>query len=186
MSIESLKNVGKTSVYPKGSIICREGDEGHSLYILLQGTVDVTINSFSNNAKTLLTLKQGSFFGEMSLLEKKPRSATVSTKTDNVIVLEISEKDFPALLAADTSIAYHLLLTLNKRLNHMLDEIEKENKRFVFNYRKNNHYLAIQGLNEKSFQQIAQESSEYVWTLLKYLSASLNEMNNMYMNYIPN
>lgn len=186
MSIDAFKNIGKTSTYKKGSIICREGDEGHSMYILLQGSVDVTINSYSNNSQSLVTLKSGSFFGEMSLLEKKPRSATVSTRTDDVIVLEVSEKDFPLLLAQDTSIAYRLLLTLNKRLNNMLDHVEKENKRFVYNYRKDSTYTAIQNLNQKGFETIAAENGDYVWTLLKYLSTSLNEMNNIYLNYINN
>lgn len=186
MSIDSFKNIGKTSVYQKGSIICREGEPGHSMYILLQGAVDVTINSYSDNKKSVVTLKTGSFFGEMSLLEQKPRSATISTKTDDVIVLEISEKDFPSLLKKDTSIGYRLLLTLNKRLNNMLDQVEKENKRYVYNYRKNSTYLAIQNLNEKGFETIAAENADYVWTLLKYLSASLNEMNNIYLNYVNN
>ena len=95
-------------------------------------------------------------------------------------------KDFPLLLAQDTSIAYRLLLTLNKRLNNMLDHVEKENKRFVYNYRKNSTYTAIQNLNQKGFETIAAENGDYVWTLLKYLSTSLNEMNNIYLNYINN
>lgn len=81
----------KTQEYPKGIIICRKGEPGHSMFVLLQGLVEVTLNSYSNDAKSILTLQKGSFFGEMSLLEKKPRSATVSTRTD-VVVLEISAK----------------------------------------------------------------------------------------------
>ena len=178
---ETVKSTRKTHEYKRGEIICREGEYGHSMYVLLQGTVEVTLNSYSNDAKSIITLQKGSFFGEMSLLEKKPRSATVSTKSDNVIVLEISEQDFPSLLIEDTGIAYKLLLTLNKRLNNMLNQIEEDNKKYVYLYRKNPTYTAIQNLTEKGFEAIAHENSSYVWTLLKYLSSSLSELNTKYL-----
>ena len=182
MSIELLKKCGKTSVYKKDTIICREGEVGHSMYIVLDGVVAVNINSFSNNAQSLCYLQPGSFFGEMSLLEKKPRSATVSTCSDNVVILEIEEKDFPELLQEETAIAYHLLCTLNQRLNNMLERIEKENKKFVYKYRKNANYMVIQKMDKKSFETIAHENANYVWTLLKYLSVCLNGVNSVYLN----
>ena len=181
----NTKTTRKTQAYPAGSIICREGEAGHSMFILLQGVVEVTLNSYSNDAKSIISLQKGSFFGEMSLLEKKPRSATVSTRTD-AVVLEISEKDFPALLVEDIAIAYKLLLTLNNRLNNMLHQLEENNKRFVFNYRKNPTYTAIQNLNERDFESIAHEKSDYVWTLLKYLSSSLSDLNTKYVDDISN
>lgn len=179
------KTTRKTQTYPAESIICREGEPGHSMFILLQGLADVTLNSYSNDAKSIISLQKGSFFGEMSLLEKKPRSATVSARTD-VVVLEISEKDFPTLLVEDTAIAYKLLLTLNNRLNNMLNQLEENNKRFVFNYRKNTTYITIQNLRERDFETIAHENSDYVWTLLKYLSSSLSNLNTKYIKETSN
>ncbi len=184
MSIELLAKCGKTLIYKKHAVICREGEPGHSMYIILSGSVVVGINSYSNNAAPLAILQEGSFFGEMSLLEKKPRSATVFAYSDNVIVLEIEEKDFPLLLRDGSSISYHLLCTLNQRLNDMLDRMNEIDKKFVFHYRKNPHYISIQKLNEESFHAIAHENSDYVWTLLKYLSSCLNEINSKYVNYI--
>lgn len=184
MSIELLQKCGKTISYPKNTIICRENDEGHSMYVLLNGLVEVKINSFSDNAQSLITLRKGSFFGEMSLLEKKPRSATVFACSDDVIVLEIDEKNFPMLLTNGTDIAFHLLCTLNKRLNDMLDRVKDDNGKFVYHYRKNPTYLVIQKLKQKDFETIAHENPNYTWTLLKYLSSCLNELNNIYLNSI--
>ena len=182
MSIELLQKCGKTKSYPKNTIICRENEPGHSMYILLNGSVEVKINSYSNNAQSLVTLHSGSFFGEMSLLEKKPRSATVFAHSDDVVVLEIDEKNVSTLLREGTDIAYHLLCTLNKRLNDMLDRIEDEHRKFVYQYRKNSTYLAIQKLQQQDFEMIAHENPDYTWTLLKYLSSCLNEINNVYLN----
>ena len=184
MSIELLQKCGKTISYPKNTIICRENEPGHSMYILLSGSVEVKINSYSDDAQSLVTLHKGSFFGEMSLLEKKPRSATVFARSDDVIVLEIDEKNFPTLLLEGTDIAYHLLRTLNKRLNDMLDRIEDEYRKFVYHYRKNSTYQAIQKLKQPDFETIAHENPSYTWTLLKYLSSCLNEINNVYLNGI--
>ena len=85
----------KNVTYKRGQVICQEGEIGHSMFILLQGNADITINSFSDQAQNLGTLQEGSFFGEMSLLEGKPRSATIVALSDEVIVLEIAEENFP-------------------------------------------------------------------------------------------
>ena len=91
MNIELLRECGRIVAFEKNEVICREGEEGHSMFLLLEGKVEVRINSFSNNTKTVSTISQGGFFGEMSLLEKKPRSASVFVTSDMVVALEIAE-----------------------------------------------------------------------------------------------
>ena len=137
MDIDVLKNCGQTRTYSNGQILCQEGETGHSMFILLKGQVEISINSFSDNPQSLGVMPEGSFFGEMSLLESKPRSATIIACSDEVTVLEVSETDFSKLLLEAASITYRLLLTLNNRLNNMLDRIEPDDKRFVFKYKKN-------------------------------------------------
>ena len=90
MDIDLLKKCGTTVTYKNGQAICREGEAGHSMFILLRGSVEIIINSFSDNVQSLGCMPEGSFFGEMSLLEDKPRSATIIANSDEVIVLEIS------------------------------------------------------------------------------------------------
>ena len=126
MDIDLLKGCGTTVTFHEGQAICREGESGQSMFVLLRGKVNVIINSFSDNSQVVDTLQEGSFFGEMSLLEGKPRSATVIASTADVIVLEVSQTDFSMLLLNATSITYRLLLSLNNRLNGMLDRIEEK------------------------------------------------------------
>ena len=181
MDIDILKECGRTLYYKEGQAICREGETGQSMFILLNGTVNVNINSFSDNVRSVSTLQPGSFFGEMSLLENKPRSATIIANSNDVIVLEVSQKDFSMLLLKATSITYRLLLTLNNRLNSMLNKIEPSDKRFVFQYRKNPIYNSIQKLEVRDFDAIAKKDPDYVWELLKYLSSSLEKLNREYI-----
>ena len=160
MDIDLLKGCGTTVTFHEGQAICREGESGQSMFVLLRGKVNVIINSFSDNSQVVDTLQEGSFFGEMSLLEGKPRSATVIASTTDVIVLEVSQTDFSMLLLNATSITYRLLLSLNNRLNGMLDRIEEKDKRFVFKYRKNPIYATIQKMDVRSFDAIAKKDLE--------------------------
>lgn len=184
MDIDVLKNCGKTRSYKAGQILCQEGEIGHSFFILLKGQVEISINSFSDNPQSLGFMPEGSFFGEMSLLEGKPRSATIIANSDEVVVLEVSEADFSRLLLNATSITYRLLLTLNSRLNSMLDRIEPNNKRFVFQYKKNPIYATIQKMDVRTFDAIAKKDPDYAWELLKYLSSSLEKLNREYTNQV--
>ncbi len=184
MDVDLLKECGKTVSYKAGQTICREGEAGHSMFILLQGDVEININSFSDHVQSLGCMPAGSFFGEMSLLENKPRSATIVALSDDVVVLEISEENLPLLMLKASSVTYRLLLTLNTRLNSMLDRIEKEDKRFVYKYRRDSIYSTIQKLDVRSFDTIAKKDPDYVWELLKYLSSSLEKLNREYINRV--
>ena len=181
MDIELLRGCGKVVTYERGQVICREGEEGHSMFLLLEGNVEVKVNSFSNNAQSVGYISKGSFFGEMSLLEKKPRTASVIAITDQVIVLEIGEKDFAMLLEKAPDIAFGILEALNHRLNKMLNRIWETDKKFSFQYRKDATYNTIQKLDMEGFIKVAKASPENVWTLLKYLSASLELLNGKYV-----
>lgn len=181
MDIDVLKNCGTVKTFEQGQILCQEGEIGHSMYILLMGEVEISINSFSDNPQSLGCMPEGSFFGEMSLLEDKPRSATIIACSPEVIVLEVNELDFSKLLLNATSITYRLLLTLNSRLNNMLTRIEQTDKKYVFKYKRNPIYSTIQKLDVRTFDAVARKDPDYVWTLLKYLSSSLEKLNREYI-----
>jgi CRP/FNR family cyclic AMP-dependent transcriptional regulator len=65
--------------FGSGVWIVREGDTGHSFFILVAGDVEVIKNADGPHAVTLATLHQGSFFGEMCVVEPMPRAASIRT-----------------------------------------------------------------------------------------------------------
>ncbi|MFM9905369.1 MAG: cyclic nucleotide-binding domain-containing protein [Pyrinomonadaceae bacterium] len=81
--IERLANVSKSRIYAPGEAIVRMGQEGNSMFVIIRGSVKVQINE-KDYQKTIGTLGENDFFGEMSLLTGEPRSA-------NVIAVEESE-----------------------------------------------------------------------------------------------
>jgi CRP-like cAMP-binding protein len=104
--------------YPKGSTIVEEGLEGDFMYILCEGRVKVTKLSDDGREKILEMLDGGSFFGEMALLDRAPRSASVKTLTP-VRLLALSRMDFLAVLRNSPDIAIALIQELSQRLRRV-------------------------------------------------------------------
>jgi CRP-like cAMP-binding protein len=74
--------------FNKGDVIIKEGDKFASLYLLIRGVAVVTKSGFDN---PVALLKQGTIFGEVSFLTKRPRQNSVIAK-ENVLVLKMDEK----------------------------------------------------------------------------------------------
>ena len=90
--IEMLAELCKEKVYKPGDIIFREGDIGDSLYIVDSGKVGVLRTGPSGETKAIASIQPGDFFGEMSLIDKDYRSATVAAE-DSARVLNLSNDD---------------------------------------------------------------------------------------------
>jgi CRP/FNR family cyclic AMP-dependent transcriptional regulator len=72
-----LAQEGAVHDFEPGIWIVREGDKGHSFFILVEGEVEVVKNADSPHAVTLATLRRGTFFGEMCVVDPVPRAASV-------------------------------------------------------------------------------------------------------------
>ncbi len=83
--------------YPQGSVILREGESGDSLFLISSGSVQVTVHGPEGRPILLSTLQANEFFGEMAVLERRPRSATV-TAVEPCLLLEIQGEAFRKLL----------------------------------------------------------------------------------------
>ena len=89
--VENLADSFVTHSFLKGTTIIREQDEGDVCYFLEKGRVEI-----SKDGKRMRILTEGSFFGELALLNEEPRSATVTCLSD-VSCLVISRAAFEKL-----------------------------------------------------------------------------------------
>ena len=96
--------------YKPGATIVQEGARGKELFVLLEGKATV-----SRNGKTVTRLAAGDFFGEMSVIDGRPRTATV-VADEPVDCLVLKQADFRALLEGDPSMAWNLLGAFAARL----------------------------------------------------------------------
>jgi len=90
--IDALRKVAKEKEFAAGTTIFRIGEPGDSLYFILSGEVEVSINTESNRQLRLTTLSPSMVFGEIALLSQKQRTANV-VATTNTLCLEIRFDD---------------------------------------------------------------------------------------------
>lgn len=100
--IETLANVSTTRIYAPGENIVTMGQAGHSMFVILKGTVKVQIPERSY-MKTINTLKEHDFFGEMSLLTGEPRSANV-VAFEETEVLRIDKSGLKPIFASNPTL----------------------------------------------------------------------------------
>jgi hypothetical protein len=103
-----------TARYESGEVIIRENDQGETAYIIESGRVEVTKNLQGKNIH-LTYLYPGETFGEMSIIEDRPRSATV-TAADDTEVRVIPREQFLETLTSNPDVALKLLKTVFERL----------------------------------------------------------------------
>jgi CRP-like cAMP-binding protein len=72
------KNVYQKYVktFEPGEVLFKEGEQGDVMFIIIQGEVEIRKRTSAKTSRTLITFHEGDIFGEMALVEKKPRSAT--------------------------------------------------------------------------------------------------------------
>ena len=106
--------------YRAGEVIIKEGNQDRSLFMIARGTASVKIDvGGPNRSKRLATFSPGTVFGEVALLDKQPRSATV-TADEDMVCYELSEDGFHALTTSHPRIAIHLLLNIGAELSRRL------------------------------------------------------------------
>jgi CRP/FNR family cyclic AMP-dependent transcriptional regulator len=111
---------GKT--FSKGTVLCREGDPGHEMFIIQKGKVQVK-KKVGKGEKVLAELADGEFIGEMALLLGMDRSATVEVLEDSK-VLVVGPDTFEGLLKNSPEIAMKMLKKMALRLRALDDRLE--------------------------------------------------------------
>ena len=115
----------QTINFEPGDTILTEGEDGRTAYLLVSGSVEVLVGRGAK-AKSVATLKAGEVFGEMSLLEPGPRSATVRALTRTQCTVT-SYDDFIASIQDDPEEAVVFMRTLVSRIrrtNALLAELD--------------------------------------------------------------
>ncbi len=112
----SLERLARRRAFAAGDVIVSESERGDALYVLLEGKVKVVLYGESGREVILSIFKEpGDFFGEMSLLDDEPRSATVLAMEPSKLLV-LSRADFRAHLARHPRVAVQVMTELSRRL----------------------------------------------------------------------
>jgi CRP/FNR family transcriptional regulator, cyclic AMP receptor protein len=108
--------------YQAGTVLFREGDAGAEMYVIHAGRVELT-RQFRDRTTVLAVLPAGEFFGEMSIVNNKPRSATATVLEDSTLIV-IDPRTFEAMIRGKAEIAVRMIRTLAGRLEQANQQIE--------------------------------------------------------------
>jgi CRP-like cAMP-binding protein len=108
--------------FKRGNVLFREGEPGNEMYVVQAGKVNIT-KTVRETEKILATLGAGEFFGEMSILNNKPRSAGAVVAEDAKLLV-IDPKTFEAMIRGNVEIAVRLIKKLSDRLQEADEQIE--------------------------------------------------------------
>ena len=105
-----FSDADKTEDYSKGTYIFHQDDPAASMYVILEGEVDILLNN-----RVIATLKPSYIFGEMALIDEGPRSASAFAKTDCKLV-PIDKENFLYLVQQTPYFALHVMKTLSGKV----------------------------------------------------------------------
>jgi CRP-like cAMP-binding protein len=115
-----IERFGRTA--PAGTVLFREGEPGKDMYVIQSGKVRLT-RTIRGVEKTLADLPAGEFFGEMSIINDKPRMATAVVLEDAQLLV-LDPRTFEAMIKANTEIAVRMIRKLAGRLDIANAQIE--------------------------------------------------------------
>jgi CRP/FNR family transcriptional regulator, cyclic AMP receptor protein len=111
--LDALAKVATSIDLPAGKVLATQGQQGDQFFVLVSGKAEAT-----RQGVAIGTLGPGTFFGEMSLLERLPRVATITT-TEPTTVLVLTTRAFDDVVASMPSVDRKMLIVLAHRLREI-------------------------------------------------------------------
>ena len=109
--------------FPKGTILFEDGDtKGKEMYVVYRGKVKIS-KKVGTQETILAHLGQGEFFGEMAILNNKPRSATAEVMEDSKLLV-IDPKTFESMIKGNVEVAFRMIKKLADRIEETDKKIE--------------------------------------------------------------
>lgn len=110
-------------IYQDGEAILCQGEVGDCMYVIQEGQVEV-VREEGEKQTRLMVLDTGEFFGEMAIVEREVRMATVRA-LGQARVLTIDKKNFLRRIHEDPSLAYRIVQTMSSRIRELSTEVAR-------------------------------------------------------------
>jgi len=115
--LAALARVATEVTFPAGHVIARQGEIGTGFFVIVDGSVRV-----ARDGSVLAHLERGDFFGELSVLDGRPRNAMVAAEGPTTC-LAIASWDFEAALLANPAVSLAILRGVATRLREATDAL---------------------------------------------------------------
>jgi CRP-like cAMP-binding protein len=115
-------------VYPQDTVILKGGEVGDSVFLISSGSVQITLQGTEGPSRPLATVQAGEIFGEMAVLERQPRSATV-VASESCVLLEVAGEEIRHLLEAHPEMEVKLYTVVRDRLRQWFHSLGSGERR---------------------------------------------------------
>jgi CRP-like cAMP-binding protein len=122
-----MTNGALGKVYQDGEVIICEGEDGHCMFVIQEGEVEVIMDGDNDQEIRLGVRGEGEFFGEMAIFDRDVRSATVRA-LGVARVLTVDKKNFMRRVHEDPSLAFRLVETMSRRIRELGEEVARLQK----------------------------------------------------------
>lgn len=118
--VEKIIGLCQQRRFKNGDLLAIEGEAGNDLFIVTQGSVEISLEKKKQSPQIIVNLGVGQIIGEMSLVDRGPRSATVRATQDPTIVQVIQHHDFQNLCEQNHRIGYIVMKNMAADLSFKL------------------------------------------------------------------
>ena len=178
--LTELAGMMKEIKYKKNTIVINQGDNSRSLFVIVYGRLKVFATDEEGNQTIFTFLNNGDFFGELSLLDDAPRSATVFTLEDTT-VLNLDHVKFKDFMDSHPKACWPLFKSLTSRIRTMDETICSLTSRDIYGRLIETLYkqaeenadgvLMTQKLTHQDFAEMIGSSREMISRIFKDLKA---------------
>ena len=117
--LQQVAAIATEEIFPDGEMIVQEGEPGDALFVIVSGEVRIC-HTKDNQEEEVARRKSGEYVGEMAIINRAPRNATVIASGD-VRTLCIDQKSFEGLMRERPEVSLYIIRVLSKRINELMD-----------------------------------------------------------------
>jgi signal transduction histidine kinase len=123
--LNALRHIAQERRYATGEVIFKEGDSGDGVFLVRDGLVEISVSITPNERKVFAQVNPGELFGEMAVLEFKPRSATATSVRDSMVYF-IPRDELLVMVEHSPALSLELLREVSQRLRDFNDRYVQE------------------------------------------------------------
>lgn len=125
--LKAIAEIITPDVVPAGKQIFEEGEVTcPCMYIIQKGKVDVQKRNKDGDLLTLTVQREGSFFGELSFIDNKPHSATLTTAAQESVILKIDRGDFDKMIVRYPAAGYKVLMNIVQDISQLVRQMNTQ------------------------------------------------------------
>ena len=151
----------RTSTFNKGAIVFKKGESGDTMYEVRSGSIGIYLDYKGSKQKLLAVKQPGEYFGEIALIEDRPRTATAVAMEEMTVLREISVNGFPNYAKNHTDI-------LKPIMDAMADRFKMQRRMYYEVCEALKDYVGAVENDMEPSDEVLEKTARYIKDAKKY------------------